>query len=97
LPHYIRQKRRKIFQFNKANWDIINKDLQTLAADLQKNKDNTVDSLWNQFKKKIEDVISKEVPSKMSSKRKSLPWFSHKLKRMVKRKARLYKMAKETG
>jgi hypothetical protein len=42
-------------------------------------------------------VISKEVPSKMSSKRKSLPGFNHKLKRMVKRKARLYKMAKETG
>jgi len=96
LPDYIRQKRRKIYQFNKANWDIINNDLQTLATDLQKNKDNTVESLWNQFKK-IEEVISKEVPSKMSSKRKSLPWFSHKLKRMVKRKARLYKMAKETG
>ncbi|KAL4226529.1 DTW domain-containing protein 2 [Mactra antiquata] len=33
----------------------------------------------------------------MSKKRKSLPWFSHKLKRMVKRKARLYNNAKKTG
>jgi hypothetical protein len=44
LPHYIRQKRRKIYQFNKVNWDNINKDLQTLASDLR-----TKTTLYNHY------------------------------------------------
>ena len=45
----------------------------------------------------ISTTVDKNIPSKISKKRKSVPWFNRDLKRMVKRKARLYNHAKKSG
>jgi hypothetical protein len=100
IPQKIKQKPRKIFIFSKANWDSINEDMQHLSATVvteAESKDSTIQSLWDTLKAGIEKSINKHVPSKMSKKLKSLPWLNNNLKRMIRRKSRLYKHAKKVN
>ena len=94
IPNYVKQKPHKVYQYSKASWDVINTDLGNLHTELINLEKQDIDSLWEHVKKHIFGVIEKHIPSKLSKKRKSLPLFSHKLKRLVKKKARLYKHAK---
>ena len=47
------------------------------------------------FTTHIDNIIKKYVPSKMTSSRTNLPWFTSKLKRMCRKKQRLYNRAKK--
>ena len=70
---------RKIFQYSKANWDKAKEDACTfnenfLASDW---KDRSVDQNWTLFKDFVNGTISRNVPSKMSSKRTNVPWLTN--------------------
>ena len=52
--------------------------------------------LWDNFKKKIAEVIVKRVPTKMSSNRHSNPWINTDIRRSIRRKQRAHKKAKAT-
>ena len=47
------------------------------------------------FKTKTFEIIDKFIPTKILKERRSVSWFSYKLRRMTRRKARLYKHAKK--
>ena len=49
------------------------------------------------FKTGVEQSMDKNIPTKVCKNRKSLPWYNRGLKRMVRRKARLYKHAKRSN
>ena len=61
------------------------------------NNNSTVEEVWESFKQGITDSISKNVPSKLSSTRTSLPWINNKFRKMLRRKQRLYRQAKKTN
>nr|XP_054748767.1 uncharacterized protein LOC129254333 [Lytechinus pictus] len=97
LPSITKYHKRKFFLFKKADWNGIRDEMSKLSDEIsrQVELDGNIDDIWTLFKTSLMKVVDKNIPSKMRSGRKSLPWFCHSLKRMVKRKARLYKKAED--
>ena len=59
------------------------------------NKEN-IEELWNTFKTEIQEAMDNFIPSKIFKKKNTVPWFNRNLKRMTRRKARLYRHAKKS-
>ena len=57
---------------------------------------SSVEEIWGTFKTAIEESMNRNTPTKVCKKRKSLPLFNRDLRRMVRRKSRLYRHAKKT-
>ena len=96
LPQFMRQKPRKFFIFSKANWDGITSDMRCLSESIINSASSSVDELWTRLKTGIEESMTKNVPSKVSKSRKFVPWFDKNLRKMVRRKSRLYRHTKKT-
>lgn len=58
---------------------------------------NSVDEKWSCFEDNIHRIMDSCIPSKWTSSRYNLPWFNHSLKRLARRKQRLYNKAKFSG
>ncbi len=56
----------------------------------------TVNDKWNMVTSKVTAIINKCVPHCFTSCKHYLPWFTHNLKQLCKRKHRLYNKAKKT-
>ena len=95
-PIYNVQQSRRVYLFSKANWTEINKDCVELSDQITKMKINTVQERWDTLKTNIQSIMDKHIPSKIFKKRNIVPWFNRALKKMTKRKARLYSHAKKT-
>ena len=97
VPRINRPKPKKKYLFSKANWDEIRKDMTSLSTEVcSMPKDSkSVEDMWSTFKSGIQTSMDRNIPQRMCRRKDVLPWFTHKLKRMVKRKARLYKRAKK--
>ena len=63
---------------------------------MNEHKDRDLESNWKAFKGKISEIMELHVPSKKTSIRQNLPWLNHTLKRMVRKKQRMYNKAKRT-
>jgi polyhydroxyalkanoate synthesis regulator phasin len=97
-PQNNKPKARKIYSYGKVNWDNI-KDKATKLADrivmtIDQGK-HTVDDLWCMFREGLLKIQEEQVPSTMRTSRYNLPWFNNKLKRLVRKKHRLYAKAKK--
>ena len=97
-PIYNKQKPRKIYLFSKANWEEIYKACDILSNEIiQMVHDKlNVESIWEKFKAGIQSAMDSYIPSKIFKKKNSVPWFNGKLKKMTKRKGRLYRHAKKS-
>ena len=97
-PIYNKQKPRKVYLFSKANWEEIKKACVQLSDNIiimVQNKEN-IEELWNTFKTGIQEAMDTFIPSKIFKKKNTVPWFNRNLKRMTRRKARLYRHAKKS-
>ena len=86
--------RRKIYLWKKADVDGIKRDLADFGS-LHPTGRNVLE-LWDTFKKKIEEVIARRVPTKMSSNRHTNPWINTEIRRKIRRKQRAHKKSKAT-
>jgi hypothetical protein len=99
-PTYIKKKPRKIYKYNKADWETIKKDCLELSEEIQTmthTGPHKIEDLWTLFKNRIHSSVEKNVPSKTQRHINKLPWLNHNLKKNLKKKGRLYKQAKKTG
>lgn len=64
----LKQASRKIPLYNKANWEAITNDLQSLEGDICDliSKETNIDKLWEFFSNSILHVIDKHIPHKTS-------------------------------
>ena len=86
----------KIHLWAKADWDNIRSKTHIFSNNfLDKFNSRTVEQNYQAFSNHIKKVIIEHVPSKMTSSRTNLPWFTNTLKRMCKKKQRLYNKAKK--
>ncbi|XP_071171114.1 uncharacterized protein [Mytilus edulis] len=82
----------KALIYKKANWENIKKDLILIYDHLKANKTNmTIDDLWTTFKTKTTETINKNIPTKVIGKKSKLPWVNRDLKRLIRKKNKLYK------
>ena len=81
----VRQQSRKIFKYDKTNWDNIKSDLEdTLNKIININNDtkSTVNEMLNLFKNNLTESIDKNIPHKMLIYKHRLPWVHNKLRKM---------------
>jgi hypothetical protein len=56
----------------------------------------TSNNIWQTFKRKLFSSLDENIPSKTIKSNNNLPWINHKVRKMMKRKQRLYNQAKKT-
>ena len=97
-PYYQKNNPRKAYIWSKANWDDLNKDLESITPILEAMNDNKTDinNMWTTFKQELFKHLDKHVPSKMIKSNNRLPWINHKIRKQLKKKQRLYQQAKRT-
>ena len=91
---------RKCYIYRKANWNTINKDLNTLNEIVEEKQRNGADvhQLWdNIFKKHLFGIMTNNIPNKEIKSRNNIPWVKRKERKMLKKKQRLYKQARNTN
>ena len=95
--YYYKQPPRKIHLFKKANWDEIRCNLvlvSNMYFDLNSITSRSVEENWAFIHQQYLHLIHKFVPSKTLGTRYHLPWLSSSLKRLIRKKQRLYNKAK---
>ena len=98
-PTFSFKKKKKTFNFKKADWDSLDNFCVALSNSIiSKSKLNYgIIDLWDLFKSTLNLGISQFIPSKFTKKRSTLPWFNKNLERLVKKKSKLHKKAKASG
>ena len=73
-------------------------DLDITAQEIRDmhNREADANTLWLKFKECMQESIDKNIPSFMLKKNNSLPWLSPQLKKMLKKKQRMFKKARST-
>ena len=88
---------RKIFMWTKANWDLIRSEVGKFKEKfLSEYTSRSVEDNYNEVSKCLEFVIDQHVPSKISTSKSNTPWFNPTLKRMCRKKQRLFSCAKKS-
>lgn len=97
-PSITRERPRKTYKFKNAKWEQINNDLKTffLTAKIGYNDNKSAEELWTSFKTFLKSTMDKNIPSSSSRKRTRLPWINQSIKRLLKKKVKLYRQAKQT-
>ena len=87
--------RRTITLWNKADWELLKQRTISFGEDfLQKCSSRSIHDNWAAFKEHIKTVKGL-VPSKLSSTRFNLPWMTSEIKRLCRKKRRVYNKAKQ--
>ena len=97
-PHYTKQRPRKCFIFKKANWDQLKTSICELSAEILRlyHRGLSVHELWDKFKVDLQAAVDANIPSRIKTSKTSTSWITNRVKRLMKRKARLYKKAKNS-
>ena len=94
FPLYSKKAPRKIPLYSKANWDALKSDLSTFSSEyFEKFSNCDIDTKWSHFKEKLNSIIDDHVPTKKLSSRYHVPWINQSLKRLSRKKHRLYNKA----
>ena len=98
-PHVPKQKKRKIQLFKKADWDSLKSDIRDADTKIRSMKADgeSTNSLWEQFKDKLNESIQRHVPQKTIGSRNRKPWVSARLRRLIKKKDRAHRRMRKTG
>ncbi len=96
-PSYSKKQPRKIYKYKKANWDQMRKDALDFHDEYLKECDErSVNANWKDFTKFVFKMMDLNIPCTTTNIRKNLPWLNTSLKRMIRKKQRLYNKAKRT-
>ena len=95
---YAKQRPRKCYTFSKANWDQLKANISELSQEILRlyHRCLSVQDLWDRFQTDLNTAINANIPSKMMKSNHSAPWITKSVKRLMKKKARLYKKAKQS-
>ena len=97
-PNYNKSRPQKRYLYSKAKWDELNQDIKKISAEIEDMvKENTdINTIWETFKNRLHAAIDEHIPSKIFKKKNNVPWMTRSLKRMLRRKERLYRAAKKS-
>ena len=83
----------KIYLYKRADWQGLRDYISTnITSD-----STSIEDTWTQIKTTIQTGVEKFIPSKMSKKRKSLPYISAALDKKMALRDRLERDSKKTG
>ena len=95
-PQRYKQDKRRIPLYKKADWEKIETQLTITNQYIQDHVNSeSTDSLWNKFKSDLHTAIDKHIPHKSCSSRNRSPWISAKIRKLLKKRKRLYRNSKQ--
>ena len=88
----------KVYLYKNSNQDAMKADISDLCDEFfaQNPDKRTVNENWTFFKEKLQSLIKKHIPSKLTRSKCSLPWITRPIVRMQRKRSRLLKKAKQT-
>ena len=90
-PIQQKQKPRKVLLFNKADWPTLKAKLKHFQQSFLANHlSKTVDELWTDFTNTLDKLSEECIPSKLIRGKSSLPWITQEMKRLIRKRDRLY-------
>ena len=92
----IKQHSRKVFLYKLADWEEIRAELLTISEEyftLNSKSPRNIDENQLFFHDNFLKVINPHVPTKIISKRTHLPWVNTSLRRLIRKKQRVYNRA----
>jgi hypothetical protein len=96
-PKIIRNKPRKVYLYKKGNLDAAKEYLDSkLESFKEKYKEMNIEVYWTTFKSHLFNAMDQYIPSKTLISRWNIhvPWINQNIKKMIRKKERLYKAAK---
>ncbi|CAG2250433.1 unnamed protein product [Mytilus edulis] len=97
-PYYQRSKPRKCYIYSKANWSSIKEEITKTSTKIRQMQDREINAqeMSDTFKKELFKSMDKHIPSKEIRSKNNLPWINHKIRKLFKKKQRLYHQAKKS-
>ena len=97
-PEIIKKTPRKVFVYKKANWSAIKTELDKFSIEFTRSVgERSVEENWLKFKNVLQGLVDKYIPSRMTSCRHHLPWITPTIRRLCRKKCRLYNLARKSG
>jgi hypothetical protein len=99
-PTYQRKPPRKVFSFNKVDPDVLKhkvKDFANHFLDSTNPSSYPVDSNWCYIRDNLFKIMDANVPSRMTKGNRRLPWITVSIKRLLRKRDRLYKKARKSN
>ena len=94
-PTRKRRVKRKVFLRDKADVGEISRSLRDYLPEYKlETAEQSVECKWEKFHQKVHQIMDKCVPHKITTSRYNLPWFGRPLRRLCRKKQRLYNKAK---
>ena len=90
-PKVCRQPPRKVYKFNKADWETIKEEVTNLSDRLLQESHLNTQELWDKTESGLQDIIDKNVPSKTVKGFKNPPWFNSELKQAFQKRNAAYR------
>jgi len=78
VPRVLKLSKRKVYLYNKAHWDKIRSELESMFASFS--LIDNVNDMWESFKRCCLLLRDKYVPCKISKSRSGLPWVTNNCK-----------------
>ena len=88
---------RKIHMWSRVDWSKLRERIVSYRDSFLENCPNrSIEENYKDFRDYIQHIMDAHIPTKMSTTRFNVPWFNGTLKRMCKKKQRLYNKAKKS-
>ena len=72
---------RKVYKYNKTNWVNMNKDIIKITENITSQYETaTSDNLWKIFKEQLLNSMETNIPHKLRTGKKKLPWVNDQLR-----------------
>ena len=92
----LKSSKRKMYNYKKANWEEMNRDLNRVSWDSYLQYTDA-ESAWINFKKILFQIIDKHIPIVTIKDKGSPPWFDNDTFKLCRKKERLRSKYKQTG
>ena len=92
-----KKKQRRIPLWSRANWEAIKAELLSFCGNFLKTcSARDASTNWDLFVMHIKEMQARHIPTKLTRSRFNLPWLSGEIKRMCRKKRRLYRRAQRS-
>ena len=87
------KKRRKVYQYKKTDWVRMRAKMMSLSNKVIE-MDGPINDRWEAFRDGIHSIMDAHIPSKLSPKSYNLPWITKAVRKVIRRKNKLFQIAK---
>ncbi len=88
----------KVYQYNKCDIEGLKNELTKITVEFFSSNPaaRSVNENWTLFRSKVLEAMDKFIPSKMSRSRRNLPWITKTIKRLMRKRDRLFSKARKS-